>query len=417
MQYGCIGERLTHSFSKIIHARLFDYDYKLVEIQKEKLADFMTKKDFRAINVTIPYKQDVIPFLDELSDTARTIGAVNTVVNRDGKLYGYNTDFGGMCALIEKNGIQIKGKKVLVLGSGGTSKTAVCVARHLGAAQVICVSRAEKDGCITYEQAYTSHSDAEVIINTTPCGMYPNIIGQPIDPSRFLRLQGLVDAIYNPLCSNLVVNARNCGAKAVGGLYMLVAQAALAAELFTDTEIPREKIDEVYGQILNSKQNIVLTGMPSSGKTTIGKMLAADLNMEFVDTDVEIERVSGKPVPEIFKSVGEKGFRDIEAEVIAQISTRTHTVIATGGGAVLRQENVTALKGNGRIFFIDRPPHLLIVTDDRPLSSNQADLTKRYNERYSIYCDTADEIIKNTTTAEAAVCALKEALSDENTCN
>ena len=408
MEYGCIGEKLTHSFSKEIHNLLFDYDYKIQEIPKGELHEFMTKKDFKAINVTIPYKQDVIPYLDFVSDTAREIGAVNTIINRQGKLYGYNTDFGGMTALIKRQGIEINDKTVLILGSGGTSKTAVAVAKNLGARRVVRVSRTAKEDCVTYSQAYADFADAQVIINTTPKGMYPNIIGEPIDLDRFEKAEAVVDAIYNPLRSNLVVKAKANGINAIGGLYMLVAQAALAAELFIDTDVPSEKVDLVYKAIVKQKQNVVLVGMPSSGKTTIGKRLASELNMQFIDTDDEIASVTGKTIPEIFAESGENGFRDIEASVIADVSAKQNCVIATGGGAILRKSNVTALRGNGIIYFIDRPCELLITTDDRPLSSNRDDLIKRYNERYDIYCGVADKKIINDQALQKVVDIIKE---------
>ncbi len=408
MQYGCIGEKLTHSFSRDIHSRLFDYCYELCEIPRGELEAFMLKKDFKAINVTIPYKQDVIPFLDFISDTAKAIGAVNTIVNREGKLYGYNTDFAGMTALIEKQGIKIKGKKVMILGSGGTSKTALAVAKAMGARAIYRVSRTGCDGCITYSAAKSAHGDAEIIINTTPCGMYPNIIGEPINIDDYPCLEGVVDAIYNPLCSNLVVKATAKGINAIGGLYMLVAQGVFAAELFLDTKIEKSEIDRVYNEIVKEKQNIVLTGMPSSGKSTIGKMLAKELNMQFIDTDCEIVKREGAEISDIFASVGESGFRDIEAAVIAEASARGHCVISTGGGAVLRQENVVALSGNGKIYFIDRPLEDLVATADRPLSSNADDLKKRYCERYDIYRSTAHKIIENKGAAQVAAAAIKE---------
>ena len=408
MEYGCIGEKLTHSFSKEIHNLLFDYDYEIREIPKGELQAFMTKRDFKAINVTIPYKQDVIPFLDEISDTAKQIGAVNTIVNRGGRLYGYNTDFSGLIALIKLNGITLEGKKVLILGSGGTSKTAVAAAEYLGALSVKRVSRTAKEDCITYEDAYKNFADAEVIINTTPCGMYPNIIGEPINLDGFPKTEAVVDAIYNPLCSNLVVKAKKKGIKATGGLYMLVSQAAFAAELFIDTKVSEDKVYDVYKKIEQSKRNIVLTGMPSSGKSTVGKQLANELGMQFIDTDKEIEKSEGKTIPEIFTEVGESGFRDIEARIITTVSAKQNCVISTGGGAILREQNITALKGNGTIFFIDRPLEKLVTTDDRPLSSNRDDLVKRYNERYDIYCNTADEQILNDGEIDAVTKAIKE---------
>lgn len=408
MEYGCIGEKLTHSFSKEIHAQLFDYDYEIREIPKCELKTFMTERNFKAINVTIPYKQDVIPYLDWLSDTAKQIGAVNTIINRDGKLYGYNTDFAGMTALIKLNGIEISGKLVLVLGSGGTSKTAVAVAKSLGARRVIRVSRTAKEDCITYEEAYKNFADAEVIINTTPCGMYPNIIGEPVDIDAFKNCEAVVDAIYNPLRSNLVIKAKSKGINATGGLYMLVAQAAVAAELFIDTTVSEAKIYDVYKKIVATKRNIVLTGMPSCGKSTIGKRLADELSMQFIDTDDEIVKMAGKPISQIFADLGERGFRDIESQAIAAVSAKQNCIIATGGGAILREQNVTLLKGNGTIYFIDRPLEKLVSTDDRPLSNNRDDLIKRYNERYDIYCNTADKRIANDGEIETLIDAIKE---------
>ncbi len=408
MEYGCIGEKLTHSFSKEIHNLLFDYDYEIREIPKGELQAFMTKRDFKAINVTIPYKQDVMPYLDEISDMAQKIGAVNTIVNRGGKLYGYNTDFSGLTALIKLNGITLEGKKVLILGSGGTSKTAVAVAEYLGALSVKRVSRTAKEDCISYEDAYKKFADTEIIINTTPCGMYPNIIGEPVELDRMPEIEAVVDAIYNPLCSNLVVKAKKKGIKAIGGLYMLVAQAAVAAELFLDTKVDENRVYEVFKKIEQSKRNIVLTGMPSSGKSTIGKKLANKLGMQFIDTDKEIEISEGKTISEIFAAVGESGFRDIEARIITAVSAKQNCVISTGGGAILREQNITALKGNGTIYFIDRPLEKLVTTDDRPLSSNRDDLVKRYNERYDIYCNTADEQILNDGEIEAVTKAIKD---------
>ncbi len=408
MEYGCIGEKLTHSFSKEIHNLLFDYDYEIKEIARDELGEFMRAKKFKAINVTIPYKQDVIPYLDWISNTAKKIGAVNTIINRDGKLYGYNTDFAGMTALIKLNGIEINGKRVLVLGSGGTSKTAVAVAESLGAKQVVRVSRTAKEDCITYEDAYKNFSDAQVIINTTPCGMYPNIIGEPINLDRFDMVEAVIDAIYNPLCSNLVIKAKNKGIKATGGLYMLVHQAAVAAELFTGTKIDESKTYDVYKKIVATKRNIVLIGMPSSGKSTVGKQLANQLQMQFIDTDKEIEKVAGKTIAEIFKTQGEVAFRDIESQVIAEVAAKQNCIIATGGGAVLREQNITLLKGNGTIYFIDRPLEKLVTTDDRPLSSNRDDLVKRYNERYDIYCNTADKRVENADEIQSVIDTIKE---------
>ena len=394
MQYGCIGEKLSHSFSKIIHNELCDYEYELKEIPRDKLDSFMKQRDFKAINVTIPYKQAVIPYLDFISDTAKSIGAVNTVVNKGGCLCGYNTDFSGMTALIKRNNIEISSKKVLVLGSGGTSKTAVAVAKSLGALSVYRVSRSGNDGALTYEQAYDLHRDAQIIINTTPCGMYPNIGKSAVDISRFPLLSGVVDAVYNPLKSHLVVEAQKAGIPAVGGLYMLVAQAAFAAEKFTGANISTEETERVYKKLLKSKENIVLIGMPGCGKTTIGKAAAAELNMSFIDTDDEIVKEAGKEIPWIFDESGEDGFRELESEIIARVSAVQGAVIATGGGAILRQRNIDLLKENGIIVFIDRPLEKLVTTDNRPLSKTRELLKKRYDERYGLYNKAADITVK-----------------------
>ena len=408
MNYGCIGERLCHSFSKEVHNRLFDYDYILREIQRDDLDEFMRAKDFKAINVTIPYKESVIPYIDNISDVAKKIGAVNTIVNNNGVLSGFNTDFLGMKALIEYNGINLDNKKVLILGSGGTSKTALAVAESLGAKIVYRVSRTAGNDCITYDDAIELHNDADVIINTTPVGMYPDIYESPINIEEFKKLSAVVDAVYNPLKSKLVICAENAGIKAIGGLYMLVAQAVFAAEKFVEKNIPNSEIECVYKEILSLKQNIVLTGMPGSGKSTIGKDLSKQLNMPFYDTDELIEKRENLRIPEIFEKYGEARFREIESEVIYDISSTQGAVIATGGGAILNRKNIDLLKENGIIFFIDRDINDIVATSDRPLSSNRADLEKRYNERYPLYCERCDKHIMVGNVVEENVEMIKK---------
>ncbi len=394
MQYGCIGEHLVHSFSKEIHNKIGDYDYILREVARGELDAFMTERDFAAINVTIPYKQAVIPYLAEMSGRARAIGAVNTVVNRGGKLYGYNTDFAGMKALIGRTGINVSGKKVLILGTGGTSKTAAAVAADMGARQILRLSRTPSGiGVIGYDEAYARHSDAEVIINTTPCGMYPMCDGIPIEPERFPRLEGVADAIYNPLRSNLVRRAAAHGAAASGGLYMLVAQAVAAAELFFDAAYGESVTESVYRGILSAKENIVLTGMPACGKSTVAKLLSERTGRTVYDTDALIVEREGMEITDIFAKHGEEYFRDAESAVIRDVSQIGGCIIATGGGAVLRSENVSALKSNGRVYFIEKPLGELIPTDDRPLAHSAEAIRKRYSERYATYCAAADEII------------------------
>lgn len=401
MKYGCIGEHLAHSFSKEIHSQIGEYDYILQEIERENLDEFMEKKDFLGINVTIPYKTDVIPHLYEISPQAKEIGAVNTIVNRDGRLYGYNTDFFGMSALIKKIGLNLKDKKVLVTGTGGTSKTACAVARSMGASEIIVAGRTGKDGSVTYEDVYKYHTDARIIINTTPCGMYPNTSQSPVDTDCFKNLEGVADAVYNPLRTVFVQQIQKRGLPAEGGLYMLVAQAVFAAEKFMGTPLGTECIDAIYKKILLQKENIVLTGMPGSGKTTVGKILAEKYGFEFVDTDEYIRLKWGKTPEHIIREDGIDAFRDAETKAIEEISVKSGCVIATGGGAILREKNMDLLRQNGRIWFLDRPLEDIVPTSDRPLSSSAEDLKKRYDERYDIYCSTADEIIKTGADAIA----------------
>ncbi len=412
MEYGLIGEHLPHSFSKEIHGRCADYDYQLTELTPEEVPAFMEAKAFKAINVTIPYKQTVIPYLTEIDEAALGIGAVNTVVNRDGKLYGYNTDFYGMVSLIRRIGISLEGKKVLILGTGGTSHTAQAVAKAANAAAVITAGREVDHPDVTFAQAYEKHTDADVIINTTPCGMYPyadgtpDRAGTPIDLSRFPNLCGVVDVVYNPLRTNLVLDAKERGLPAEGGLYMLVAQAVKACRIFLGqgTEGMDELTDRIYGQIAAEKENIVLTGMPGSGKSTVGKALAQAMNRPFIDTDEEIVKAAGKTIPEIFAEVGEIGFRELEAQVVRDVANRsTGCVIATGGGAILRDDNVRALRRTGRLYFLNRSLEALLPTEDRPLASTAEAIRKRYEERYDRYLATCDKEIVTDEVVEHTV--------------
>lgn len=393
MKYGLIAERVGHSFSAEIHKELFGYDYELKAISKDEIAEFFEKRSFNAINVTIPYKETVIPYLDFVDETAKNIGSVNTVVNVDNKLYGYNTDASGLAFLINNSSISIYNKKVLVLGSGGTSKTALYVAKQLGAREVLRVSRNKNDGCITYEEATSLHKDCEILINTTPCGMYPDIGVSAVDVNSFERLEGVVDVVYNPLQTKLVCDAKEKGIKAVGGLLMLVAQAAFAAEKFVGRSVSDEKIKSVFEKIYKSKRNVVLIGMPGCGKSSTGKIIAEKLGFGFIDTDDEIYKTTGRYPHEIIEENGEKAFREVESEVIKEVSKLQGKVISTGGGAILRKENVSLLRENAKIYFLDRELSNLQFGENRPLSSNFQDLEKRYNERYQIYLSSCDKII------------------------
>ena len=387
---GLIGRKLGHSYSPQIHQTLADYAYRLWELEPEALADFFRRREFGGINVTIPYKQQVIPYLDELSDTARRIGAVNAIVNRDGRLCGYNTDFAGMAALIRHLGLELQGKKVMILGTGGTSRTAQAVAAHMGAAEICKVSRSGQDGALTYEEAVRCHSDAQILINTTPCGMYPAVTGCPVDLASFPQLSGVVDAVYNPLRTRLVLQARQRGIPAEGGLYMLAAQAAYASALFRGCETAERDIELAFQTVRRQVENIVLIGMPSSGKTTVGQRLAQLTGKRFTDSDELVVQQTGMPIARYFQLCGEAAFRDREQEAIAALSAVGGQVIATGGGAILRKENIDALRQNGTLVFLDRAPEHLIATADRPLSADRDSLRRRYEERYDRYCAAAN---------------------------
>ena len=399
-KYGCIGKKLTHSFSKEIHRELADYEYELIELSEEEIGPFFEKKDFAAVNVTIPYKETVIPYLDSVSEIARRIGAVNTVVNREGKLFGYNTDYYGMKALIERVGLEISGKKALVLGTGGTSKTARAVLADMGACEILTVSRRKSGEFIDYTEAVSLHSDAEIIVNTTPSGMFPDCESRPIDISAFPKLLGVIDAVYNPLRTNLVSEALARGIKAEGGLYMLVMQAVVAVERFLDKKVEKSAAERVFRSVLAAKENVVLTGMPGTGKSTEGRLLNIE-GYEFIDTDAEIERRAGCAIKDLIAEKGEKYFRDLESEVIRDVSAVSCRIISTGGGAILRGENVKAMKRNGRLFFLDAKPSRLRATDDRPLSNTEDKLAKLYNERIDIYRSTSDVTVPDMDTPES----------------
>ncbi|MCR4727102.1 MAG: shikimate dehydrogenase [Lachnospiraceae bacterium] len=405
MEYGLIAESLKHSYSKEIHELFGFYTYELKEIEPSNLEAFMKAKDFKGINVTIPYKEAVIPFLDEIDPVANEIGAVNTVVNRGGKLYGFNTDFFGMSELIKKTGMDLKGAKVLILGTGGTSKTAAYTAKHFGAETIIKVSRKPGKECITYEEAVLSHSNADFIINTTPVGMYPKEDGMPIDLSAFSGLKGVIDAIYNPLNTKLVLSAKDRGINATGGLYMLVMQAVGALSKFMNAEVSSEKALEIYHKILFSKGNLILTGMPGSGKSTVGKLIAERFSLDFIDTDEEIVRREGREIKDIFETDGEAYFRNAESDVILSLSKEKNKLISTGGGAVLRSCNVENLRKNGTVVFLDRDPSEITPTNDRPLADNGDKVMRLYRERLPIY--------KKNKDIEVTVKKSPEAVADE----
>ena len=399
MQYGLIGEKLGHSHSPRIHSALFGYAYTLRELRPEELPAFLEAREFRGLNVTIPYKQAVIPFCGTLSGTARRIGSVNTlVVQPDGSLYGDNTDHYGMCCAIRRAGIDLRGRHVLVLGSGGTSLTAQAAAEDLGAARVTVVSR---KGPVDYETVYGLR-DAGAIINTTPVGMFPCSGESPLDLSRFPHLTGVMDVVYNPLRTALLLQAAALGIPHSGGLAMLVAQAARAGELFTGRPVSQETWEEVYRETAAALTNIVLVGMPGSGKSTVGRAVARALGRTFYDADAVIEERAGKPITRIFAEEGEAAFRDLEHAVLTDLGRQSGVVIATGGGAVCSARNLPPLWENGRVYWLRRPVEAL-PTEGRPLSTSRERLRAMEREREPFYRSASQAEVDNSGGLERTV--------------
>lgn len=388
MKCGLIGEKLSHSFSPQIHAKLADYDYALFEMEESAVGDFLKKGDFHAVNVTIPYKKTVMPFLDEISEEAKRIGSVNTVTHLpNGGLRGDNTDYYGFAYTVRKSGIDLAGKKVLILGSGGASMTARTVASDLGASEVVIVSRNGENNYGNLDR----HSDCAVLINTTPVGMYPNTGGSAVSMDAFPKLEGVLDMIYNPAKTKLLLDAEARGIPFSNGLPMLVAQAKAACERFLGETVPDEKIDEITAAMEQDTLNITLVGMPGVGKTTIGKRVAAALGREFIDTDDVIVARAGRSIPEIFASEGEAAFRALESEVIADVTKRSGLVIATGGGAPTISANVNPIRQNSVVFFLKRDLSIL-SKDGRPISQSR-DLSELFAERLPKYRAVADHEI------------------------
>lgn len=407
MKCGLLGRKLGHSYSPQIHSFLGDYAYRLFEKEPEELESFLKNGDFHGLNVTVPYKKSVVPFCKELSQVADKLGAVNTIVRRpDGSLIGHNTDYYGFHQMVRQSGLSPAGKKVLILGSGGASATAAAVMQELGA-NVIIISRSG-------ENNYTNlamHSDAAIIVNTTPVGMYPNTGDSPMDIAPFTQLEGVLDVIYNPARTSLLMQAERRGLVAVNGLWMLVAQAKESAEWFTGAAIDDAVIEDIFKKLQQQMQNIVLIGMPGCGKSTVGKLLAQHLGMGFIDADTEIEGAAGKLIPQIFEESGEDGFREIETAVLKNIGKQSGNVIATGGGCVTRPENYASLHCNGTMIWLERSLNVL-PTDGRPLSQS-AKLTDMYQIRKPLYDLFADFRIDNNCSTEETVKAILTVLGME----
>lgn len=397
MRCGLLGKKLGHSYSPQIHSHLGNYQYTLFEKQPEELESFLRNGDFSGLNVTIPYKKDVIPYLDILSERAAELGAVNTIVRSpEGKLIGHNTDYFGFCSMLRRTGLEVSGKKVLVLGSGGASATAVAVLQKENAS-VVVISR---NGTNNYSNLYL-HADAAVIVNATPVGMYPQVGASPVNLEQFSQLEGVLDIVYNPARTQLLMDAEERGLIAENGLWMLVAQAKESAEWFTGKTIPDEKISQIHRMLRNQMENLVLISMPGCGKSTIGRMLAARLNMKFMDADAEIETLSGMTIPQIFAESGESEFRRLESIVLAMLGKESGLVIATGGGCVTQQGNYRSLHQNGRIYWLMRDIQKL-PTDGRPLSqvNKLADMLQARRPMYEFF---ADVLVDNNRSTEETV--------------
>lgn len=403
LKCGLLGEKLGHSYSPQIHSMLADYEYKLFEKLPEELEDFLKSGEFDGLNVTIPYKKSVMPYCAELSPTAAQIGSVNTIVRRsDGSLYGDNTDAFGFENLILHNGIEVKGKKALVLGTGGASVTAQAVLKNLGASEVVVISRKGEDN---YENI-AKHADAEIIANTTPVGMYPNNGKAAVDLTQFPKLSGVLDVVYNPARTALLLQAEKLCIPCAGGLYMLVSQAKRSCELFTGKSIPDSEIDRIERVLSHQMQNIVIIGMPGSGKTAVSTMLAERLGRKIFDTDTIVSEKAGMTIPEIFAVQGEAGFRKLETEATAEVGKLSGNIISTGGGVVTVADNYELLHQNGVIVWIERDTNKL-ARDGRPISLS-SDLNELYAARLPLYESFADIKADNNGDINDTVNAIME---------
>ena len=405
MEFALLGEKLGHSFSPQIHRALAGCDYQLLPTPPEAVADLFRRRDFRGLNVTIPYKQTVMPLCDEIDPRAAAIGAVNTVVNRGGRLTGYNTDIDGLIYLARRTGVDMAGKKVVILGSGGTGRTARAAAGELGAAEIVTVSRGGEDNYETLSR----HADAQVLLNTTPVGMYPNCGVSPVSLDAFPHLEGVLDVVYNPLRTALLLEARERGLPCSCGLPMLVAQAWRAEELFTGSAIPAETVEAVLAGLTAQLENVVLIGMPGCGKSTVGRALARRQGRAFLDLDRLIEERAGKSIPAIFAQEGEEAFRTLESWAVREAGARTGCVISTGGGVVTRAENCAPLRQNGVIIHLTRPLDRL-PTAGRPVSQS-TDLQTLWERRRGLYAAFADRTVDNGGPLEETLDTIEKELS------
>lgn len=406
MLYGLIGGKLGHSFSKMIHEGFGSYTYQLIELEEAAFHDFMAKRSFTGLNVTIPFKEKVIPYCDRLTPVAAAIGAVNTLYFKDGLLIGDNTDYHGFLYLLQKSGINLSGEKVLLLGAGGASLTVEKAVRDLGARQVVVASRSPRNGSIPFDEL-KHHQDAEIIINTTPVGMYPHNGESLLTLSDYPHCAGVIDLIYNPLHTHLLLQAKSLHIPCANGLSMLVAQAAKAFERFTGGSLSENQVETALRSLEGKCQNIVLIGMPGSGKTTMGQLLSDALRRPLVDTDLVIEQESGLSIPVIFEKYGEAEFRRLESEVVCRVGKVSGQIISTGGGIVLAPSNMKCLAQNGVLFFLNRPNHFL-SREGRPLSTSLDAIERIAAERMGLYKEYSDYIINMSENPEENLRAILE---------
>lgn len=404
-RYGLLGKALSHSLSPQIHACFGEYPYDLIEKPEDDLVALFADPPVAAMNVTIPYKKTVIPFCTELDDIAKRIGAVNTIRFDGGAVRGYNTDYYGFSYMLERAEISVSGKKVLVLGSGGASATVCCVLEDLQAKSVVVISRSGRDNYSNIER----HWDSQVIVNTTPVGMYPETAASPISFEQFPHCEAVVDLIYNPLRTRLLLEAESRGIKTANGLAMLVAQGHRAAEIFFDKSLDRDLIETGLRRLEHEFRNIVLVGMPGCGKSTLSRLLAEALHKEMVDTDAEVEKMAEKAVPDIFAEQGEAAFRRLEAEAVQVLGKGAGKVVATGGGAIQSEENRNALRQNAIVVFLERELDAL-ATNGRPLSKSREALEQLYERRLPLYREVADVTVTVTGTPEETLRRIREAI-------
>ena len=413
MKFGLIGKDVRNSFSKSIHEQL-GYEYELISLKENELDEFFKNKDFKGINVTIPYKQSVLKYLDYVSPSVEKMGVCNCIVNEDGVLKGYNTDYDGVMYLIKKNDFDFKNKNVLILGSGGTCKTVSCVLKDLSVKNIFVASRNPKDNQYSYKDIYDL--DIDFVINTTPNGMIGYSDDLLVDLSEFKHLEGVIDVIYNPLRTTLLNEASKLDIQNTNGLDMLIYQAIRASELFTNSKVSDDVVLKIKSKVLLDKLNIVLIGLPGVGKTTLGKLVAEQFNKEFVDMDSLIVNKENMSINEIFERHDEAYFRNLESNLCKELESKNNLVISTGGGVILNKENVKSLAKNGLIIFLDKDLDLFTISNERPLTKNKEELKKIRDLRYNLYLSSCDVLVNINENLEKNIERIKEVVYEIINC-